>query len=138
MITEHRLSLQEAQRAIDAAVAEAARDGKPMAVAVADNHGDLIAGLRMDGAHARVLRHAIRKAYTAAVMARDTLAFKADLHERNGNLDEWGDQRLTTLQGGVAVRVEGEVVGAVAVGGNSLQRDEEIARIAAKALGVVV
>jgi glc operon protein GlcG len=136
MLTEHRLSLEEAQRALDAAVAEARRDGKAMAVAVTDNHGDLICCLRMDGVAARVLRHAIRKAYTAAVMARDTLAFRADLEERHGALDQWGDPQLTTLQGGVAIKAEGELVGAVAVGGNSSQRDEEIARIAAKALGV--
>jgi glc operon protein GlcG len=136
MLTEHRLSLDEARRAIDAVVVEATRDGKPMAAAVTDNHGDLICCLRMDGAAARVLRHAIRKAYTAAVMARDTLAFRADLEERQGALDQWGDTQLTTLQGGIAIKVNGELVGAVAVGGNVSQRDEEIAHIAAKALAV--
>ena len=136
MLTEHRLSLDEAQRAIDAVVVEATRDGQPMAAAVTDNHGDLICCLRMDGAAARVLRHAIRKAYTAAVMARDTLAFRADLEDRQGALDQWGDTQLTTLQGGIAIKVNGELVGAVAVGGNVSQRDEEIAHIAAKALAV--
>jgi glc operon protein GlcG len=136
MLTEHRLSLDEAQRAIEAVVIEAKRDGKAMAAAVTDNHGDLICCLRMDGAAARVLRHAIRKAYTAAVMARDTLAFRADLEEREGALDQWGDAQLTTLQGGIAIKVKGELVGAVAVGGNVSQRDEEIAHIAAKALAV--
>lgn len=123
-------------RAIDVVVAEARQDGKPMAIAVADNHGDLICCLRMDGAAPRVLRHAIRKAYTAAVMARDTLAFRADLEERHGALDQWGDTQLTTLQGGVAIKVNGELVGAIGAGGNTQQRDEEIARIAAKALDV--
>ena len=136
MLTQHRLSLAEAQRAIAKGVEEATKDGKPMAFVVADQNGDVICSLRMDGAHARVLKHSMRKAFTAATMQRDTLAFKADLKDRDGNLDEWGDQTLTTLQGGHVVRVNGEVVGAVAVGGNSLQRDEEIARLALEALGV--
>src|SRR5438270_13582511 len=105
------LDLADAQKAIAAALAEAEKDAKPMAVAVMDNHGELIAAARMDGAHARVLRHAIRKAYTAAVMQRDTLKFTADLKERDGNLDEWGDVQLTTLQGGKVVVHEGKVIG---------------------------
>ena len=135
MLQLQTLDLAEAQRAVAAALEEAKKDGRPMAVAVADVHGDIICCARMDGAHARVLRHAVRKAYTAAVMQRNTLRFKADLKERDGNLDEWGDMQLTTLQGGKIVVCNSKVVGAVAVGGNSLQRDEEIAEIAVKAIG---
>ncbi len=134
MRTQTTLDLADAQKAIAAAIAAAQEDNKPMAVAVMDNHGELIAAARMDGAHARVLRHAIRKAYTAAVMQRDTLKFKADLKERDGNLDEWGDMQLTTLQGGKVVVIDGQFVGAVAVGGNSLPRDEAIAEIAVRAI----
>jgi len=45
----------------------ASAEGKPMSVAVVDDHGELISCARMNGSHARVLKHAIRKAYTAAV-----------------------------------------------------------------------
>jgi uncharacterized protein GlcG (DUF336 family) len=83
-----------------------------------------------------VLKHAIRKAYTAAVMGRDTLSFKYDLWERNGNLDEWGDSTLTTLQAGLVAMSEGRIVGAIGVGGNSLARDEEVARICLRAMGI--
>ena len=134
MRQQYTLDLADAQRAVEAAVREATRDQRPMAVAVTDVHGDVICALRMDGAHARVLRHAVRKAYTAAVMQRNTLVFKKDLQERDGNLDEWGDSQLTTLQGGKVVVVGGQVVGAVAVGGNTLQRDEQIAEIAVQAI----
>ena len=79
MIPQLSLGPEEAQRAIAAVFDQAKKDGRPVAVAVVDNHGELIASARMDGAHARVLRHAIRKAYTAAVMGRDTLAFKKDI-----------------------------------------------------------
>ncbi|HEX6513026.1 MAG TPA: heme-binding protein [Chloroflexota bacterium] len=128
------LGLDDAQRAIAAGLAEAQRDGRPMAVAVVDANGDLISCVRMDGAHERILRFALRKAYTAATMARDTLAFKAELVDRQRTLADYGDQQFTTLQGGVPVSVGGQVVGAVAVGGATLERDKEIAEITAAAI----
>jgi uncharacterized protein GlcG (DUF336 family) len=136
MLTERRLSLEEGMKAIEVVVAEASRDARPMAIAVVDKQGELICCLRMDRAAPRILRHAIRKAYTAAVMERDTTAFKQDLQERDGNLDEWGDVRLTTLQGGVAIKVDGECVGAIGVGGNTRQRDKEIAQLVAAGMGL--
>ena len=130
------LGVEEAQRAIAAAVAEAKKDNQPMSIAVADSYGELIACYRMDGSPPRVLRHSIRKAYTAGFMHRGTLEFKAQFKERDSSLDEWGDMRLTTLQGGLPVKHKGEAVGAVGVGGNSVERDTEICRIAIKAIGL--
>ncbi len=136
MITRHMLGLEEAQLAIEAAIREAEIDVQPMAFAVADSYGELIACFRMDGSPPRVLRHAIRKAYTAGFMHRGTLEFKAQFEERDSNLDEWGDMRLTTLQGGLPVRYGGEVVGAIGVGGNTIERDTEICRLAVLATGL--
>lgn len=136
MITRTMIGLAEARRAIDAMVREATKDGQPMSIAVADSYGELIACLRMDDSPPRVLRHSIRKAFTAGFMHRGTLEFKAQFRERDSSLDEWGDMRLTTLQGGLPVRYKGEVVGAVGVGGNSVERDSEICRIAVAAIGL--
>jgi enamine deaminase RidA (YjgF/YER057c/UK114 family)/uncharacterized protein GlcG (DUF336 family) len=136
MIKQQSLGIEEAQRAVAAVLEEAGREGKPMSVAVVDNHGELLAAARMNGSHARVMKHAIRKAYTAATMGRDTLSFKYDLWERNGNLDEWGDPVLTTLQAGLVAMVDGQIVGAIGCGGNSLPRDEEVARIGLRAMGI--
>ena len=124
------LGLEEAQRAIDAVVREAEKDGQPMSVAVTDSDGELIACFRMDGSHPRILRQAIRKAYTSGVMHRGTLEFKEQGRERQLDLDDWGDVRLTTLQGGLPVRYKAEVVGAVGVGGNTIERDTEGCRSA--------
>jgi glc operon protein GlcG len=136
MIPQLSLGLEEAQRAIAAVFDQANKDGRPVAVAVVDNHGELIACARMDGAHARVLRHAIRKAYTAAVMGRDTLAFKKDMMDADRTLTDYGDSSLTTLQGGLVVRSGNQVVGAIASGGSPRDRDVEMAKIGLQALGV--
>jgi glc operon protein GlcG len=133
MIAKNMLGLDEAQRTIDAVVREAEKDGQPMSVAVTDSNGELIACFRMDGSHPRILRHAIRKAYTSGVMHRGTLDFKEQGRERDLDLDDWGDMRLTTLQGGLPVHHKGEVIGAVGVGGNTIERDSEVCRIAVSA-----
>ena len=117
MVPQLSLGLEEAQRAIAAVFDQAKKDGRPVAVAVVDNHGDLITCARMDGAHARVLRYAIRKAYTAAVMGRDTVAFKKDIQDAGRSLSDYGDPLLTTLQGGLVVRSGNQIVGAIASGG---------------------
>jgi glc operon protein GlcG len=137
MLIKRMIGAAEAKRALDAAVAEAKKDGQPMSFAVADSYGELVAAVRMDGSPARVLRHAIRQAYTSGVMHRDTVTFKQQLGERDGNLDEWGDDLLTTLPGGIAIRFEGEVIGAIGAGGGiTLPRDTEIARHAVAAIGL--
>src|SRR5207302_83333 len=107
LIGYESLGLGEAQRGIDAAVAEASARGRNMAFAVVDAHGDLIAAARMDGSHARVLRHAIRKAHTAATFGRNTLALKNELKQSGRELIEWGDAAITTLQGGLVVKSDG-------------------------------
>lgn len=132
---QHRcIGLEEAQRGVAAVLEAARREGRAMAVAVVDRHGDLLCCARMDGAPERVLRFAIRKAYTAAVMGRDTLAFKEELQKRGRTLGDYGDPMFTTLQGGLAVVVDGEVIGGFAVGGNTQQRDEAIARLGLEAM----
>jgi len=136
MLPQLSLGLEEAQRAIAAVFEQAKKDGRPVAVAVVDNHGDLITCARMDGAHARVLRYAIRKAYTAAVMGRDTVAFKKDIQDAGRSLSDYGDPLLTTLQGGLVVRSGNQVVGAIASGGSPRLRDVEMAQIGLNALGL--
>lgn len=105
-----------------------------MAVAVVDAGGDLISCARMDGTHERVLRFAIRKAYTAATMGRDTLTFKQELIDRVRSLDDYGDPQFTTLQGGMPIVVDKQVVGGVAVGGSTTEGDVAICQVAASAL----
>jgi uncharacterized protein GlcG (DUF336 family) len=134
MLHFESLGLAEAEKAIAGGIAAARAIGKAMAFAVADHGGEMIATARMDGAHPRILKHSVRKAYTSAVMCRHTLSFKRDLKERDGALDQWGDVKLTTLPGGLAVQRDGEFVGAVGAGGGGPD-DERIARAMVLAMG---
>jgi len=137
MLQFESLGLEEAEKAIAAGIAAARRLGRPMAFAVVDTGADTIASARMDGAHARILRHSLRKAYTAATMCRHTLSFARDLKERGGALDQWGDIDLTTLPGGLVVHRGEQVWGAVGAGGGG-PHDEDVARIMVAAMGFAV
>lgn len=137
MLQFESLGLAEAENGIAGGIKAAHELGKPMAFAVADSTGEMIATARMDGAHPRILRHSIRKAYTAAVMCRHTLSFKRDLEERNGALDQWGDSDLTTLPGGLVVQSGTAFIGAVGAGGGGPD-DEAVARAMVAAMGFAV
>ena len=51
MLPQLSIGLEEAQRAITAVFEQAKKDERAVAVAVVDNHGELIACARMNGAH---------------------------------------------------------------------------------------
>ena len=131
------VTLEEARKVIAAAEKKAREISVPMDIAVVDDGGHLLTFARMDGANPRILRHAIRKAYTAALMCRHTLSFKRDLEEREGGLDQWGDPNLTTLPGGLAVQSGDQFVGGVGTGGGGAD-DEAVARAMVKAMGFTV
>ena len=89
----------------------------------------------MDGARPRWMRASLRKAYSAAVMDRDTSAFHAEIVKRNLQIAYYGDPMLTALPGGIVVRdAAGATLGAIGVTGKTEGRDEELARAGEAAL----
>ena len=122
------ISERQAEAAIDAIAGASRARGFTVAIAIVDAYGDLIAARRMDGCRPRSIRMTIRKAYTAAVMDRDTTAFQEDIVKRQIQLASYGDPMLCALPGGVVVRTaDGRTIGAIGVTGNSQNRDGELA-----------
>lgn len=111
-----------------------ADDGREMALAVVDESGALVFAAQSDRCHPRVLRVAMRKAYTAAVMRRDTVAFRDEDRAAGKDLTDWGDPMFTHLVGGVMLKAGEECYGGVGVGGNTTERDGEIGRSTASLL----
>jgi len=130
----NRLPLERIYEARRLVFEAAARDGRKMAIAVVDEAAALIYAERMEGCDARVLVHAMRKAYTSATMKRSTLFFRDQNAELGKTLADWGGTELTQLPGGVDVRIGDECYGAVGVGGNTPERDVELAELARKSL----
>jgi len=126
----------EAQQAIAAMQAEIARRGKVAVIVVADPHGELIALLRMDGAPLPSINIAMNKAYTAARKGEPTrnVGQKVRDPEKGFDIAYYGDARFVGWGGGLPVRVNGQVVGAVAVSGLPETEDMDVAEIGVKAI----
>jgi glc operon protein GlcG len=132
-----QITLELAQRAIGAILATAKAEGYCIAIAVADENGDFIALARMDDAYLRWGRNARRKAYTSAIMGRDTQAFYDELQQRQRTLLDYGEPEFTTLPGGVAVYSGRRCIGAVGVTGAARGHDHELALEGVAAMGFI-
>ena len=136
MFQRESLGVEEAERARDAILAALGSDN-PGALAIADDRGVPILLMRQDGAPARMLSRARAKAYTAANVGLNTVDFRDNvIRGKNRTLNDWGDPMITSLQGGIAIKHNGKVIGAIAMSGNSTVRDEELAAIGLSAMGV--
>ena len=126
------LSLSAARRIIAASEAEAKARGLGVVVVVVDDAGNIIQLSRMDTAQVASINVGIGKARTAAIYRRPSRVFEEQI--KNGRIAALALADATPLQGGVPVLIDGKVVGAVGVSGDSPQADEEIAIVGAKAV----
>ena len=105
-----------AQTVLQAARKSAQQRNAPSAIAVVDPAGDLLAFQRMDGVRPASADLAIQKARTAARLQRPTA-------EIEDNIDEgrtaFVTANIVALRGGMPVRLNGQVVGAVGIAGLS-------------------
>jgi uncharacterized protein GlcG (DUF336 family) len=131
------LSMREARTALDAALKSAkATGGRPVAIAIVDGHGDLLAFACMAGANPALARqNAVKKAYTAACMRTDTSAFVERLRSMNRSIADFGTTELIADPGGVVLTrtSDGSIVGGIGVSGRSSEEDEAVA-VAARAV----
>ncbi len=136
-----RLTLAGAKKALAAAEARAGEMKIHANIAVVDDGGHLLAFARMDGARPASAATAQTKATSAATMRQATGPMPAgtsspDLILNLGlaNAAAAGGAKVTTLFGGVPIVIDGQVVGAVGVGGGTGEQDADIARAGAAAV----
>ena len=120
-----------AQTVLQAARENAQQRKAPSAIAVVDPAGDLIAFQRMDSVRPASVDLAIEKARTAARLQRSTAEIEDNINQGRTAFVTAG---VLVLRGGMPIRVNGAVVGAVGVAGLSKETDAEIANTAAAAL----
>ncbi|AUP76984.1 hypothetical protein CWS02_22125 [Enterobacter sp. EA-1] len=99
-----------------------------MSVAVVDLSGELLAFERDDDSAGVTVNTAIAKAKTAALLRDPSSLFETFI---NQGLTELCHARITPLQGGVPVMLDGRLIGAVGVSGASGEEDNVIATQAA-------
>lgn len=130
------LSLEDARRVIDAAVAKAVEIGVPQDVAVVDTGGHLKAHVRMDNANIGSIYISINKAYTSIAFQcqtkdlTDITRVDQDLYGLN---DAHGG-RLVVFPGGIPLVRDGRIVGAIGVSTGTIEADQAVAEAGAAAL----
>jgi glc operon protein GlcG len=122
-----------AQTILQAAKKSAQQRNAPSAIAVVDPAGDLLAFQRMDGVRPASADLAIGKARTAARLQRPTAEIEDNI---NQGRTAFVTADIMALRGGMPIRVNGEVVGAVGVAGLSKETDTGIASTASAALSL--
>jgi glc operon protein GlcG len=129
------ITLDEANRALDAAIAKATEQGTKMNIAVVDAGGRLVAFKRMDGAIWAGVYGSQGKAVTSAAFGRDS----GVMQERAGSAIIQGIMvaeggHMIPSQGAVPITRNGVVIGAIGCGGGTGQEDEDCARAGAAAV----
>ncbi len=135
MYQRNQMSHADAMRVIDTIREELEASNRGAAVAVVDNHGELMAFLRTDGCKLPSITIAINKAFSAA-REQDPSRIIGERSQAEGfPMTNFGDLRYTAWGGGLPLRYEGQVVGAVGVSGLPEEEDMILAALGAAVIG---
>jgi uncharacterized protein GlcG (DUF336 family) len=123
------VTLEDARRVIAAAEKKATEIGQPMNIAVADSGGNLVAHVRMDGAWIGSIDISIKKAFTSR--AFDIATKDLAEHSQSGGqffgIHASNNGRVMIFAGGIPLKRDGQVVGAIGVSGGSGEQDHAVA-----------
>ncbi|HEY2867227.1 MAG TPA: heme-binding protein [Pyrinomonadaceae bacterium] len=129
------VTLADARRVIAAAEAKAAEIGQPMNIAVVDGGGNLVSHVRMDGAWIGSIDISINKAFTSRAFDITT----KDLADNSQSGDQFfgihvsNHGRIMIFAGGIPLKRDGKVVGAIGISGGSGEQDHSVAEAGAGA-----
>lgn len=114
------LILAKAKKAVEAAETKAKELNIAISTVVVDDHGAIIIASRMDGAIPISPKFAYTKAFTSAVLGLATgdMAPYALPEKPYFGINSIFSGELTTIAGGLPVKINNKLVGGVGVGGS--------------------
>jgi uncharacterized protein GlcG (DUF336 family) len=118
------ISLQKAEDVIHAAVAEAAKRGWPLNIAVVDSGGHLVTFARMDGAQLASIAIAEHKARASAKFRRPTRFFEEAVQRGIAYIATLDD--IVASRGGIPLIDDGKLIGAIGCSGGTGSQDEVV------------
>lgn len=126
------ITLEQAQAAVTASLAEAKKTGTLMNIAVVDVGGNLKAFARMDGAWLGSIDVSIKKARTARLFDMESGAI-GELSQPGGSLYniEVSNGGLISFPGGIPLTQDGTIIGAIGVSGSTVENDRAVAQAGA-------
>ncbi len=134
---DNNLSLEKARKIIRAGEKKAKEMNIAAVFAVVNPEGNLIIEERMDNAILVSIEVAYKKAYTAAALKLNTEDLTALVQPGAMFYGLQSDPKYIVFGGGMLLKVDGKIVGAVGVSGGSAQEDMEIAKACVKAFETI-
>ena len=130
------ITLETARRIIAAAEKKSEELGQPMNVAVVDDGGNLVAFERMENAWLGSIDISQKKAWTSRAFDITTkdLGANSQSGDQFFGIHASNDGKVMIFAGGIPLRSEGKVVGAIGVSGGSGEQDHAVAEAGAAAL----
>ena len=122
------VTLEQARKAVTAAVADARKQNLPMAIAVVDTAGQLVAFERMDNTQTGSVVVSQDKAASAAMFRRPTKVFQDVLAAGGVGLRVLTLRGANAVEGGIPLTVDGKIIGAIGVSGGSAEQDGVVAK----------
>ncbi len=128
------VTMEQAKKALAAAEAEARNRGWPVAVAIVDNAGQLVAFVRMDNTQTSGGDLAIAKAKTAAMFRRPSKAMQDGVASGGVNLRYLVLPGALPFEGGNPLYADGKIVGGIGVSGMAADQDNMVSMAGVAAL----
>lgn len=128
------IRLEDAKKAATPALAEAQKNNWRMAVAIVDPSGNLVYYEKMDETQVGSAQVAISKARSAALFKRPTKALQDALAAGGAGLRILKIEGAVPVEGGIPIVMDGKIVGAIGVSGDSSEHDAQCAKAGADAI----
>jgi glc operon protein GlcG len=128
------ITLAQAKRVADAALAPARQHGWTMVIAIVDPGGHLVYLEKMDQTQVGSVGIAQQKAYSAAIYKRPTKSFQDRLASGGAGLLVLRLKDAIPVEGGLPIVVDGKLIGALGISGGSSAEDEVCAEAGATVL----
>jgi uncharacterized protein GlcG (DUF336 family) len=128
------ISLENAKKAAEPALAEARKNNWTMAVAIVDPAGNLVYYEKMDNTQLGSAQICISKARSAALFKRPTKAFQDALAAGGAGLRVLRLEGAVPVEGGIPIVSDGKIIGAIGVSGDSSEHDGQCAKAGADAI----
>ena len=125
------INLEQARKLIVAGQAEAKKNNWPVAIAIVDNHGFLVAFDKMDGTQTASVAIALDKASSASMYRRPTKAFQDMVAAGGAGTRALNLRGASSVEGGLPIVVGGKIIGGIGVSGVTSDQDGVVAKAAA-------
>jgi uncharacterized protein GlcG (DUF336 family) len=123
------ITLEQAKKVADGAMAEAAKRNMKMAIAIVEPSGDLVYFRRMDGTQYASIQIAQDKARSAAMFRRSSKDFFDRIAK--GDMSPFALRGAVASAGGIPIAFDGKIIGAIGTSGGA---DDAVSQAGADAL----